>query len=157
MIKRVTTVVMRALIIATCALGWGGPLYGESTPQPPTGEKAPQNISDVVQAYRDIVCIRQAMLEETEQRHRSGRSDATDVTRDKLRLAKARLQLAETLGGQGEVTRELQTILSIREEILETLTHRQASGQVTQHSLNEAKIAVLEVKIRLSNISQGQC
>lgn len=149
MIKRATTVVTRALIVVACALGCGGPFLGESSPRPRMEEKAPQAPSDVTQGHQDIVAIRRLMLEETEQSHRSGRSDSTEVFRDRIELAEARLQLAEAKGKQNQAMRELQTILSIRQEILDTLEHRQASGHATQHKLNEAKIAVLEAKIRL--------
>jgi hypothetical protein len=153
MIKRVTAVITRALIVATCALGCGGPVLGESLPKPPIAEKAPQAVSDVIQAYQDIIVIRRAMLAETEQSHRSGRSDSTELSRDKIKLSKARLQFAEAQGRQDEVTRELQTILSVRQEILDTLKHRQASGHAAQYSLNEARIAVLEAEIRLARMS----
>jgi len=151
MIRRVTSVITKALIVATCTLGCGGPVFGESLPKPPVAEKAPQEISDVTQAYQDIVAIRRAMLKETEQSHRSGRSDSTELSRDRIKLSEARLKFAEAQGQQDEVTRELQTILSVREEALDTLKHRQASGHVTQYTLNEARIAVLEAKIRLTN------
>lgn len=149
MIKRVTSVLAKALIVATCTFGSGGPVAGQPMPTPLLVEKAQQNVSDVMQAYQDIVAIRRTMLKETEQSHRSGRSDSTELSQDKIRLSEACLKLAEAQGRQDEVTKELQAILSVREEILDTLKHRQASGHATQYSLNEARIAVLEARIRL--------
>jgi len=153
MIKRVTAVITRALIVATCTLGWGGPVFGESLPKPVMDEKAPQDVSNVMQAYQNIIGIRRAMLEETEQSHRSGRSDSTELSRDKIKLSEARLQFAAAQGRQNEVKTELETILSVRQEILDTLKHRLGSGHVPQHTLNEAKIAVLETEIRLASTS----
>jgi outer membrane protein TolC len=153
MIKRVTAVITRALILATCALGCGGPVLGESLPKPPIAEKAPQTVSDVIQAYQDIIVIRRGMLAETEHSHRSGRSDSTKLSRDRIELSEACLQFAAAQGRQNEVRTELETILSVRQEILDTLKHRQASGHAAQYSLNEARIAVLEAKIRLARMS----
>jgi hypothetical protein len=152
MIKRVTAVITRTLLVAMCALGCGGSVSGESSPKPLVAEEAPQEASDVMLAYQEIIEIRQAMLEETEQLLRSGRSDSTKLSRDKVNLSEARLQFAKAQGKQNEVTKELQTILSIRQETHDTLKRRQERGHVTEHSLNEARIAVLDATIRLKSV-----
>ncbi len=154
MIKRATAVLTRALLVAMCALGCGGSASGDSSPNPLVAEEAPHETSDVMRAYQEIIEIRQAMLEETEQLLRSGRSESTKLSQDKINLSEAHLQSAMAKGQQNEVTRELRAILSTQQEIHDTLKRRQKSGHVTEHSLNEARIAVLNAAIRLNRVDR---
>jgi len=155
MIKHITSIVTRVFIFVTCALGCGGFVSGESSAKPLMGQEAPQEISDVMQVHREIIAIREAMLEETEQSHRSGRADSKELSQARVKLAEARLHLAEAQEEPDEAARELRTILAIRQETLDTLKHRRENACVSQHDLHEAHIAVLEAGIHLTRCSQA--
>jgi outer membrane protein TolC len=154
MISHISSILTRAFLFTACALGCGGFVPGESPGNALMAQEAPQEVSDVMQVYQEIIAIRQAMLEDIEQSHRSGRANVTELSQAKIDLAEARLHLAEAQEKCDEAARELRTILLVRQETLDTLKHRQDSGRVTQHELYEAHIAVLEAEIRLTRDSQ---
>lgn len=155
MIRRINSIVTRAFILVTCALGCGGFVSGKAPAESLSAQPAACGSPDVTQVHEEIIATRQAMLEETEQSHRSGRADATDLSQARIKLAEARLHLAEAEGKPDEAVRELQAILALRQEALKTLQRRLGGGRVSQNDLHEAQIAVLETRIRLTRSSQA--
>jgi len=154
MIKQLTSIVARAFIFITCALGFGGFVSGAPSANVLSVQDAPPRVSDAMTARQGIVTLRQAMLEEIAQSHRSGRAGLTELSQAKIKLAEARLHLAEAQEKRDEVQRELRTILAVHQDTLNTLKHRRVRGRVSQHELHEARIAVLEAEIRLTRHSQ---
>lgn len=153
MISRISPILTRAFLFTACALGCGGLVPGDSSGDALVAQEATQEVSDLSQVYREIIAMRQAILEDVEQSHRSGRANLAALSQAKIELAEARLQLAEAQGTRDEAREQLHTILAVRQDTFDSLKRRRDSGRITQHELYEARIAVLEARICLMRAS----
>jgi hypothetical protein len=153
MISRISPILTRAFLFTACALGCGGLVPGESSGNALVAQEASQEVSDLSQMCQEIIAMRQAILEDIEQSHHSGRANLAALSQAKIELAEARLQLAEVQEKRDEAREQLHTILSVRQDTYESLKRRRDSGRVTQHDLCEAHIAVLEARICLMRAS----
>jgi len=150
MIKRVLFGIAGVVLSAVCALVFGGRASVESVPEPSVAEERREAISETTRVLQEIIEIRQAILEETEESHKMGRADSAEVAQAQIDVSEARLRLARAQGRQEAAVRELHTILAAREETVKSVQERQDFGLATQDDLHKARIAALETRVRLA-------
>ncbi|MHC4519721.1 MAG: TolC family protein [Planctomycetota bacterium] len=150
MVKRVVSGVIGVVLSAVCALVFGGRESVGPPPAPAVAQERRQETSAVMQALEEIIEIRQAILDDTEESHRMGRADLAEVAQAQINVSEARLQLARAQGRQEAAVGELRMILAAREETVKSIQERQDFGLATQGDLHEAVIAALETKVRLA-------
>ena len=150
MIKRVLSAVTGVLLSAVCALVFGGRASVEPAPKALAAEERQEVISGTTKVLQEIIAIRLAILEETEESHRMGRADSAEVAQAQIDVSESRLRLARAEGRSVAVVGELRRILAACEEMVKSIQERQDFGRATQGELHKARIAALESKVRLA-------
>jgi outer membrane protein TolC len=106
-------------------------------------------LTELRAALEEIVAIHEAQFKYITNNYAAGRVSYADVISANVKLAKAKVRLAQNLGETDNVIRELRSILALREKALSQSTRNFSRGETTAAELNTTKIDLLEAKVSL--------
>ena len=138
--KHLSTIVIIAVLLLAA---------NATRPQTPRTNAAAGASSDsaIVGKLREIMIIRQKLVEVNERAVRNGRGE-TDG-RHELALAEARLELACELGQRTEQVAALKDALKVQQRRLEEAKKRAEVGAASPEDIDAIRVAVLEAEVKL--------
>ena len=122
-----------------------------STPAQGAGLKA-QMQQEIVQAFQEIVELREQVLLEAQAKEDLGLITSIEVREAQLKLSEARLQLAVAQNQPNIAIGEFRRYIAMHEEQLQWITSKVLQDAATHSDVAEVKLQLLEQRIRLATI-----
>ena len=133
--KRVSTIAIVAALLLAANLSMA------QTPQGASPDPA------IVEKLREIVTIRQRLVESNKRAVQSGVGEAD--SRYEVALGEARLMLARELGERDDEIAALKDLLKVQQSRLEEAKKKAAAGGLPIDEVDKIRVAVLEAEVRL--------
>ena len=105
---------------------------------------------DVVATLQEMVALREEQLNVTQAKHGIGRASSSELEEAQTGLSETLIQLAMAQHQPDVVIAELRKILAIREQRVQRTEHRVTLRRAPSSDVVEAKLQMLEARIRLA-------
>jgi uncharacterized protein (TIGR03067 family) len=112
--------------------------------------RQPPAVSAAVESLRDLVAAKERALKMTEVRFEAGHENGLDLVLSQAALVEARIQLAEAEGDRAALLRDLQELVTRREEERRLTEVLLEAGRIRPDDLDHANGRVAEAKARLA-------
>lgn len=153
--NRIKSYLICSVIITFCGviLSYGASSKSETASQP--SSKPPSN-DDIIKLYEELIALRQRDIDQKKYLLELGQISTSALVEPEVKLAEARIQLAEFQGKKGIVIEELQKIEQSLQGIRTQQKQEVDSGQRPIDGLNEIDSRLLEIKIRIAKLKLGK-
>jgi len=113
-----------------------------------------QTNKDIVEMYQKLIKLREQFVAHELKLMEYGQSGVLELTKARVKLSNARIDLSKFQGKHDMVVKELRNIIKFYSEAIEQLKTEVDKGQRAPGVFYEAEIALLEAKIRLAKATQ---
>jgi hypothetical protein len=149
--KRAQKYLICSAIIALCGvvLSYGTVSQPEAAAQISSNNSANE---EIISMYNELIALRQHAVEENRKLWQLGQGNLPEVVDDEIKLAEARIQLAQFQSKRETVVKELQNLVQTMTEMRNTIRLEVELGQRPRSYIYDLDARLLETKIRLAKV-----